>query len=371
MPKLKYPLLAFMLFLVSCDSQEGNSIVAPSSSSSNQNVAAIDYTLGHAMNARLGRGINLGNALDAECGASTGWDECWNNPIKPEYFTIIKKAGFQSVRIPVRWSEKASDEAPFTINPEFTARVREVVTQANAAGLVAIINIHHYDELYNDDKSRTDLELQKLKFLFLWQQIAASFADFPNETLAFELLNEGRNQVSAQLLNGLITQVWPLIRATNPGRTIIVNPANWGAFSEITTLELPADGNVIASGHFYDPHEFTHQGMGIYPQGVSWGTKSDVQDLLLGFESAYQQAQVKWVGTDGGTIPLNIGEFGANDNGQLADRALYTKTIREECELHSMSWHYWGFTGVQFDAYVRSTGAWIPEILAALIPSGT
>lgn len=96
-----------------------------------------------------------------------------------------------------------------------------------------------------------------------------------------------------------------------------------------------------------------------------------MQNLLLSFESAIQQAQVKWVGTDGGTIPLNIGEFGANDNAQLADRALFAKIIREECELHAMSWHYWGFTGVQFDAYSRSTSAWIPEILAALIPPGS
>jgi endoglucanase len=47
-----------------------------------------------AANKLLGRGVNLGNALDApEEGA-------WGFTLKEEYFQAIKDAGFNSVRIP-------------------------------------------------------------------------------------------------------------------------------------------------------------------------------------------------------------------------------------------------------------------------------
>ena len=50
------------------------------------------------INKRIGRGINLGNALEAPKEGD------WEIIIKPEYFKIIKTAGFSSVRIPIRWS---------------------------------------------------------------------------------------------------------------------------------------------------------------------------------------------------------------------------------------------------------------------------
>ena len=71
----------------------------------------------------LGRGINLGNALEAPRGVD------WGVKLKAEYFGKIKAAGFNNVRIPVRWSAYAAAEAPYTIEPEFFARVDWVVNQ--------------------------------------------------------------------------------------------------------------------------------------------------------------------------------------------------------------------------------------------------
>jgi len=48
--------------------------------------------------AKLGRGINLGNALEAPKEGE------WGVQLKAEYFPAIKKAGFATVRLPVRWS---------------------------------------------------------------------------------------------------------------------------------------------------------------------------------------------------------------------------------------------------------------------------
>ena len=53
------------------------------------------------INRSLGRGINLGNALEAPKGIS------WGVYLQEEYFTLIKEKGFSSVRIPIRWSDYA------------------------------------------------------------------------------------------------------------------------------------------------------------------------------------------------------------------------------------------------------------------------
>ena len=50
-------------------------------------------------NARLGRGVNLGNALEAPSEGS------WGLYLKEEYFKDIAEAGFDSVRVPIRWSK--------------------------------------------------------------------------------------------------------------------------------------------------------------------------------------------------------------------------------------------------------------------------
>jgi endoglucanase len=277
--------LAFSLALVACGESGGGVDVAPQSSASVQSSASagsVDYSRAHTVNKLLGRGINLGNALESECmddkhnvdkttstyiqdfmgTYGSKWDVCWNNPIQEEYFAIVKAAGFQSVRIPVRWAEKAYDVPPYTIEPTLIARVKEVVLQANAAGLVAIINIHHFNELYDDKNERDDFEVQREKFMYLWKQIAAEFQNFSNDALVFELLNEGRNQVSMNKLNEMVAEVWPIIRETNPGRTIMINPADFGAYSSLPDIVVPNnDGNVILTGHFYAPHDFTHQGI--------------------------------------------------------------------------------------------------------------
>lgn len=365
---------ALVFGAVSCTTESPAENKDDSTKSSASSAKGVDYSAGHAMNKILGRGINLGNSFDAQCGTvpvepASGWDGCWNNAIQPTDIATVKAAGFQSIRLPIRWAEKAPDEAPFTINPSVTARVKAVVDQAIANGLAVIINIHHYNELYDESKTRTDFELQKEKFVALWTQIADQFKEYPNDKLVFELLNEGRGRVTDAELNGLIAKVWPIIRASNPGRTIMLNPSYWGAFAQLTTLDFPEDGNVILSGHYYFPHEFSHQGTsGQYPVGVSWGTKTEREDVSIRVAMTLEKLKEKWPGVDGGTVPVNIGEFGAAMDANLVERALYAQTIREVCERRGISWHFWGFTHVNFDAYNRSTNAWIPEIIQALIP---
>src|SRR5947207_10288721 len=86
---------------------------------------------------RLGRGINFGNALDAPT------EGAWGMELKEEYFAAIQSAGFQSVRIPIKWSAHAKADAPYAIDRPFFERVDWAIEQALSRGLAAVINVHH------------------------------------------------------------------------------------------------------------------------------------------------------------------------------------------------------------------------------------
>src|SRR5215475_9992262 len=73
---------------------------------------------------QISRGVNFGNALEAPNEGE------WGVTIKEEYFDAIAKAGFNSVRVPIRWSAHAEKEAPYTIDAKFFARIDWVIEQA-------------------------------------------------------------------------------------------------------------------------------------------------------------------------------------------------------------------------------------------------
>ena len=64
------------------------------------------------------RCINLGNTLEAPVEGE------WGFIIAESDMQTIAAAGFDTVRIPIRWSVHAADEAPYTIDAEFFARNR-------------------------------------------------------------------------------------------------------------------------------------------------------------------------------------------------------------------------------------------------------
>jgi len=212
----------------------------------------------HDVNAQLGVGVNLGNALE---GPREG---DWGMTIEAGFFPLIAAAGFGHVRVPIKFSAYADAAAPFTI-PNFDASVRNanslwaridwVIAQAEANDLYVIIDLHHYDEIHGDVAGHRD------RFLAIWNQIATRYQSASSKVL-FELLNEPNGQFSADpaLLNDLIADGLDVIRGTNPDRPVLVGPAQYNSIFRLDDLQLPADDNLIVSVHYYEPFDFTHQG---------------------------------------------------------------------------------------------------------------
>ncbi len=306
-----------------------------------------------AANRALGRGINLGNALEAPK------EGAWGVTLKPEYFKAIKAAGFASVRLPVKWSAHAAAEAPYAIDPKFAERVDWAIDQALANQLNIIVNVHHYNEM----DANPDQHLARL--VGLWEQIAARYKDRP-AAVYFELLNEPHDKLDAAKWNAAIPKLLAAVRQTNPTRPVIVGPEHWNSVRALDKLGLPeSDRNLILTIHYYEPFQFTHQ-------GASWVKGADRWKGRKWTGSTAEQAEVRkmfeqaaaWAKAHG--RPVFLGEFGAYEGADMDSRVRWTRFVVREAERLGFSWAYWEFCS-GFGAYDPKADRWREPLKAALI----
>jgi endoglucanase len=231
-----------------------------------------------------------------------------------------------------------------------------------------MVNIHHFDDFTTDPARYTP------KFLAIWKQVAAHYADRP-EGLVFELLNEPKDAATTEVINPIFARAVAVIRETNPDRTIVMGPGKWNGISELPQLRVPDDDeNIIVTVHCYDPFVFTHQ-------GASWAGKGDDRKqtglvfpgppetplkpapgltLSSGFLETIQKyntlptasnpigpmvmdqavSRIKeWSGYYG--RPVYLGEFGAYTAADPASRANYYREFRKRLNAADVGWAIW------------------------------
>lgn len=318
--------------------------------------------------ASLGRGINMGNSLDAPQEGE------WGITIEAEHFQLIREAGFDSVRIPIRWSTHTAvnpdTEGKYAIDADFLHRVDAVISQAQANDLNVVINVHHYNAL-----NRNPTGKQRARYLSIWKQIAHRYRK-ESPTLFLELLNEPKDinddQLDAAIWNTLLLEALAIVRQHNPTRAVIVGGSPWNSIKSLSTLQLPkADRRLIGTFHYYEPLRFTHQGAAwaedVPEEGSQTWTGTNKQKRAI--QADFDRAQ-KW--SKKNKRPLYLGEFGAYGGSKkrnpMEDRARWTAFVRQQAELRGFSWSYWEF-GAEFGAYDRATKKWIAHLHKALIPS--
>lgn len=302
------------------------------------------------LNRQLGQGINFGNALDAPS------EGAWGFRLTEPYFEEVRAAGFDTVRLPVRWSGHAAEQAPFAIERAFLDRVDWAVDRALERGLNVVLNVHHYDEL------QAAPDVHAARFLGLWAQIAPRYAARPDR-LYLELLNEPKDALVPERWNALLAEALAIVRESNPDRAVIVGSARMNDPAALPELRLPDDDCLIATAHYYAPFEFTHQGAEWVSGsarwlGTSWGTPADHAAVRRDLTAA-----AEWATTQG--RPLFLGEFGALAKADLESRARWTAFVRSEAERLGMSWAYWEF-GSDFGAFDPERNTWRTPLRRAL-----
>ncbi len=307
------------------------------------------------------RGANLGDYLEANRHRR-------QITVTADEFAIMKKEGFDHVRVPIGWHQYAGPGPNFTLEPEIFSLVDFVVTNALQNQLAVMINMHHFSAM---DQNPTNAAPE---FLAIWRQIAAHYEKFP-APLAFELDNEPQENATTALMNPIYAQVIAEIRQTNPRRTIFVEPGGWGGIGELNKLVLPPDDNVIVSVHCYDPFYFTHQGATwtsgqtpvtgiIFPgppaQPLVPDPKLQLKDSQLEWFRKYNTLpteenpsspvafthKLKFIHawSDYYGRPVHLGEFGAFTKADEQSRANFYSAFRRAAEREQIGWCIWDWS---------------------------
>lgn len=302
----------------------------------------------------FGRGVNLGNALEAPKEGE------WGVVLKDEYFQQIQEAGFDSVRLPVRWSAHAGESAPYHIDPKFFDRVDWAVRQALNRQLTPVLNMHHYDALCEQPDAHRE------RFLAMWRQIAEHYKDYPPR-LALELLNEPHGKFTAEKWNRLLAEGIAVVRQSNPTRQILAGPIEWNSIAKLPSLELPEkDRNLVVTVHYYNPFHFTHQGASWVGQesrkwlGTKWmGTPAEQQAVRQDLDKA-----IAWAVRH--RRPIYLGEFGAYSKADMESRVRWTRFVAGEAVKRKMGFGYWEFCS-GFGVYDARRNQWVEPLKKALL----
>lgn len=301
---------------------------------------------------RLGRGVNI-----------LGYDPIWKNAdqarFKERHFKLIHDAGFQSVRINLHALRRLNEANGYKLGDAWLKTLDWAVHGALANNLMVILDLHNFTDVAKDPEGF------KPRFLAYWKQVAEHFKGAPSSVL-FELLNEPNGKLTPELWNQWLREALPIIRATNPTRTLVIGPAFWNSIDHLGELKLPEDDrNIIVTVHYYQPMRFTHQ-------GARWN-KETAELSRITWGSAEEKARVerdfapvqKWSAEQ--HRPILLGEFGAYDKAPMDSRALYVATVARAAESLGWAWAYWQFDS-DFVVYDIDKNQWVAPILKALIP---
>jgi endoglucanase len=300
----------------------------------------------------VGACINMGNQLEAQAETAHGGAR-----IEAADFKRIRAAGFTTVRIPVRWSNKTGEGPDYAVDPQWMARVTEVVDQALAAHLNVILNDHHFEALDSDPAANS------AKLAAIWQQVAARFVDRPTAHLWFEIENEPHEKLTNAILNETLAPALKAIRATNPTRPVVIGGDNWSGIDSLATLELPDDPNVYPTFHYYEPFDFTHQGAGwVKPSppklGRVYGTADDAQRVVT------DTAKIRAYVARTGLVPF-MGETGAYEaNIPLEQRVQYTRAVHDAFTPLGVGICGWAYTNT-FPYYDHNAKRWLAGMRGA------
>jgi len=275
-------------------------------------------------------GWNLGNTLDSfpnKPGDRGGLEAemCWGNPKTTQaMIDRLIEDGIDIIRIPVTWRGHFEEQAGFPIDEAWLQRVKEVVDYAYNRGKYVILNLHHehwdFPTWENQPKA-----LEKVHAL--WSQIGTFFADY-DEHLIFECLNETRkigtdvewNEGDAEgraVIRTYMEEFVKTIRGlggNNATRSLMMSGyATACAVGSLEEVYIPeGDDHIIATVHAYIPYEFA-----LMPGGRKhWEQDTEAIDEMMG--------NLKRLFVDKG-IPVIVGEFGAMNRDNEADRCEWVK----------------------------------------------
>lgn len=296
----------------------------------------------------MGLGINLGNTFES-CGSwisntsVTNYETGWGSPVvTKEMIQGYKDCGFGVLRVPVAWSNMMQDN--YTINPDYIARVKQVIDWALESDLYVIMNIHWDGGWFADFADDGKREECFVKYERIWTQLSEEFKDH-SDRLMFESLNEeggwdeiwnrysnqGDKEKSFGILNEINQKFVDIVRGSggnNEKRHLLI--AGYNTDIVLTcdeAFKMPDDpaGRCAVSVHYYTPSTFAilEADADWGKAQTEWGSDSDVAELKRNMD------MLKTTFVDKG-IPVIIGEYGTSTKNKTPE--MIRKYLSSVCE---------------------------------------
>ncbi|MGD0741122.1 MAG: cellulase family glycosylhydrolase [Terracidiphilus sp.] len=286
---------------------------------------------------------------------------------------LMARLGFDHVRLSIDAGALEQDpRAADGLNADFLARLDRAIDTMLGDGLAVEVDMHPGDAYKQQLRSGDDAVE---RFTALWRKLATHYANRDPERVFFEILNEPEVSDPYRWA-GIQAHVAEAIRQVAPRHTLIATGANYSGMHDLLQLEPLADGNVIYTFHFYEPHEFTHQGAN---WGVAWwsetqsipypvpnfASSSDLQAFLHEVPDAADRSELEDYFLDGWDarhirlvideaadwarnhhVPLLCNEFGAyRPYADPVSRANWIRDTRTALEADGIGWAMWDYRG--------------------------
>jgi hypothetical protein len=324
----------------------------------------------------LRRGINLSHWF-AQAAEYT--PEHLTTHTTPRDLALIKTAGFDHVRLSVEPAPLIDNKSPDGLSLAYLEQLDRAIREIHAHGLAVIVDVHPTSE-FKRALSTSDSAVEA--FVRFWAALARHLSRYDERRLFLEILNEPEFEDGYRWM-GVQGRVLAAVREAAPRHTIIATAHRWSAVEQLELLVPVADPNVIYAFHFYEPHNFTHQ-------GATWGadywphlhgvpypsSPASVADLLPGITDETARRNLAFYGEerwDAARIEREVeraflwarkhrvsvicDEFGVYRKfAPPASRAAWLRDVRRALERRRIGWTMWDYAG-GFGVAVKEDGA--------------
>jgi endoglucanase len=310
-------------------------------------------------------GWNLGNSFDGAPDVTS-----WGNPAPNQtLINAVHSAGFNTLRLPVTWTDHIGAAPTYTIDATWMSQVVQTAQWAVDAGMYVFVNTHHDadGQWVTFPSDATSTATVTAEVTAVWTQIATAFKAFsPN--LMFECFNEphsatGGSSAGADL-NLYLAACVNAVRGTggaNTTRIVMIQPVGASPDqSGIQTMQkatIITDPYLIISLHTYEPTNF-----GLSTTPYAWGSASDYTSM----QQSVQQIRT-WLPTQ----PVVIGEWGSMGAQATANRAAHAQAYSQDVTTAGMVPIWWDNGGSGSGSYAifnRTTGAQTyPTIISGIM----
>ena len=271
----------------------------------------------------------------------------WGNPVvTKKTIKAVKDAGFNAIRIPIRWQCHITNAAAMSIDKAWLARIKEVVNWCLANDLKVIINTHH-DKWLEGRPTNEYKDENNQKLALLWLNIASEFANY-DYRVAFAGTNEvhikdnwGKPEKENLAVQNSYNQTFiDVVRATggnNAKRHLIVqtyvcNP-DFGLYDGDFIIPTDAEGNgndyLSVEFHYYTPWDYAGEckfnfwGNPYKDKGEA--SPSDEQTMSEFFDKVVNTWSNKGLG-------IVMGEWGVTDRQKSGQTDLIHENITYYCK---------------------------------------